>query len=162
MWLTRLYRRFQDLVHEVGKFGLVGGVAYFVDSVILVVLDGRGWEPMTAKTLATAIAATIAFVGNRFWTWRHRARSGLAREYTLYFIFNTIGLGIALACLGVSYHWLGAAWPGIFQTTLAVWVAANVVGLALGTTFRFWSYRRFVFRPVVTTELAPAATTGDR
>jgi len=158
LWLTDLYRRFKHLVHELGKFGIVGGIAYLVDSLLLVVLDNQGWEPMTAKTVATLIAATVAFLGNRFWTWRHRARSGLAREYALYFVFNAIGLGIALACLGVSYHWLGAVWPGIFQTTLAVWIAANVVGLGLGTAFRFWSYRRFVFRPVVTTELAPATS----
>jgi hypothetical protein len=27
-----------------------------------------------------------------------------------------------------------------------------VIGLAAGTIFRFWSYRRFVFRPVPRTE----------
>src|SRR5690606_14035214 len=97
LWLTDLYRRFKHLVHELGKFGIVGGIAYLVDSLLLVVLDNQGWEPMTAKTVATLIAATVAFLGNRFWTWRHRARSGLAREYALYFVFNAIGLGIALA-----------------------------------------------------------------
>ena len=27
-------------------------------------------------------------------------------------------------------------------------ISANVVGLALGTVFRYWSYKRFVFRAV--------------
>lgn len=158
MWLRQLYYRFQHLVHELGKFGLVGGAAYAVDSVILIALGERDWEPITAKIIATVIAATIAFVGNRFWTWRHRARSGLAREYTLYFVFNTLGLGIALACLGITHYWLGAFWPAVFQTTLALFISANVVGLVLGTVFRFWSYRRYVFRQVVTTELSVATT----
>lgn len=146
-----------------GKFGIVGGVAYLIDSALLIMLEERDWEPLSAKTVATVIAATFAFAGNRFWTWRHRARSGLAREYSLYFVFNAIGLGISLACLVISYHWLGTIWP-VFQTTLAVWISANVIGLGLGTVFRFWSYRRFVFRPVVaTTELAtaPAAPTTN-
>lgn len=159
MWLARLYRRFQDLVHELGKFGLVGGAAYLLDSIILIWLDTRGWEPLTAKTVATVIAATGAFAGNRFWTWRHRARSGFAREYSIYFVLNAIGLGIALACLGISYHGLGSVWPGVFQTTMAVWISSNVIGLVLGTVFRFWSYRRFVFRPVVTSELTAVSTT---
>ncbi len=145
--LNRLYARFRDLVHELGKFGVVGAVAYLVDSVLLLVLDARGWEPLWAKTVATVAAATVAFVGNRFWTWRHRARTGFAREYGLFFLFNVIGLGIALACLAVTYHGLGALWPSVFRTTLAVLISANVVGLAAGTVFRFWSYRRFVFRP---------------
>jgi putative flippase GtrA len=145
VWLTRLYRRFRDLVHELSKFGIVGLVAYVVDTAVFVALVIR-MESLTAKTIATAIAATVAFAGNRFWTWRHRPRSGLAREYGLYFFFNAVGLAIALGILGISHYGLGAFWPA-FQTPLADVIAANVIGLAAGTVFRFWSYRRFVFRP---------------
>ncbi|HLU33599.1 MAG TPA: GtrA family protein [Natronosporangium sp.] len=156
MWLTELYRRFQHLVHELGKFGVVGGVAYLIDTALLAVLV-LVMESLTAKTIAGVVAATVAFIGNRFWTWRHRARSGLAREYLLYFSFNGVGLVIALGFLFVSHYGLGAVWP-VFQSPLADLIAANVVGLAAGTAFRFWSYRRFVFRPVVTPELAPATS----
>lgn len=156
MWLTDLYRRFQHLVHELGKFGIVGAVAYLIDTALFAGLV-LVLESLTAKTIAGLVAATVAFIGNRFWTWRHRARSGLAREYILYFTFNGIGLVIALAFLWVSHYGLGAIWP-VFQSPLADLLAANVVGLAAGTSFRFWSYRRFVFRPVVSTELAPATS----
>lgn len=144
MWLTRLYQRFRGLVHELSKFGVVGAIAYVVDTVVFVLLL-QVMETLVAGALATAVAATVAFLGNRFWTWRHRARTGLAREYVLYFTFNAIGLLIVLAVLGVSHYGLGAIWPA-FQSSLADVVAKNVVGLALGTSFRFWSYRRFVFR----------------
>jgi putative flippase GtrA len=159
VWLTRLYQRFRHLVHEMSKFGIVGLVAYVVDTTVFVVLV-LNLESLTAKTIATAIAATVAFIGNRFWTWRHRARSGLAREYGLYFFFNAVGLAISLAILGISHYGLGALWP-FFQTPLADVVAANVIGLAAGTIFRFWAYRRFVFRPAPSprpyaTELATA------
>jgi hypothetical protein len=33
----------------------------------------------------------------------------------------------------------------VFTSLLADNVSANLVGAALGTLFRFWSYRRFVF-----------------
>jgi len=155
VWLRQLYRQFRHLVHEMGKFGVVGALAYVADSAVLILLERRGWEPLTAKTIATVIAATLAFAGNRFWTWRHRARSGLAREYGLFSLFNAIGLGISLAVLGVTYHWLGAIWPQIFQTSLAVFISANVVGLAAGTVFRFWSYRRYVFRAPAPAERYP-------
>lgn len=161
MWLTRLYRRFQHLVHELGKFGIVGAVAYGIDSVLLIGLLELGSNEYLAKIIAATIAASAAFVGNRFWTWRHRARSNLAREYSLYFIFNAVGLGIALACLGIN-DILGRAWPQIFDTTLAIWVAANVVGLVAGSLFRFWTYRRFVFPPASPPELAPVGSPNTR
>ncbi len=40
---------------------------------------------------------------------------------------------------------LGAEWPAVFRTRLADNISAMVVGMTLGTVFRFWSYRTFVF-----------------
>jgi putative flippase GtrA len=143
--LRALVVRFERLFHELGKFGVVGGIAYVVDTTALKLLLSAAINPLLAKTIATVISATVAFIGNRHWTWRDRPRSGLRREYTLYFAFNVVGLGIGLACLGISHYWLGRTWP-IFTTQLADLISANGVGLVLGTMFRFWSYRAIVFR----------------
>lgn len=144
--IRRVLDRFGHLVHELGKFGTVGGIAFVIDIVLFnVLIEALDMERLTAKTISTTIAATFAFLGNRFWTWRHRERSGLAREYLLYFFFNVVGLGIGLACLAISHYGLGAIWPAVFKTLLADNISANLVGTAMGTTFRFWSYRRFVF-----------------
>jgi putative flippase GtrA len=161
VWLRQLYQRFRDLVHELGKFGVVGSVAYVVDSLLLIALLRATDEPLTAKTLATVVSASVAFVGNRFWTWRDRERSGLAREYGLYFGLNVVGLAIALGCVWVSHYLLGSLWPA-FQTDLANFIAANVVGLAAGTLFRFWSYRRFVFLAPAVEAAELSATIPDR
>jgi putative flippase GtrA len=48
-------------------------------------------------------------------------------------------MGIALVCLWFSHYILG------FTSPLADNISANVIGLGLGTIFRFWSYRRWVF-----------------
>lgn len=148
MWPIRLCARFRGLVAELGKFGVVGAVAYLVDTGVFALLL-LVVESLLAKTVATMVAATVAFVGNRFWTWRHRARSGLPREYVLYFTLNGIGLAISLGFLGITHYGLGALWHA-FRTPLADVISANVVGLAAATIFRFWSYRRFVFREPVT------------
>ena len=157
--ISRLRDRFGHLVQELGKFGTVGFVAFLVDLALFNLFTGAGgMEVLLAKTLSTVIAATIAFIGNRFWTWRHRERSGLHREYLLYFFFNAVGLGIGLACLGISHYGLGAIWPDVFQTQLADNIAAQIVGTAFGTLFRFWSYRRFVFiAPAAPPATSPAA-----
>jgi putative flippase GtrA len=143
--LRGLYDRFSHLIHELGKFGAVGMVAFTFDIVIFNVLRAADVEPLTSATISMVIAATVAFIGNRFWTWRDRERSGLRREYTLYFVFNAIGLLIALACLAISTYGLGSIWP-VFTTPLAENISKQFIGTALGTTFRFWSYRNIVFR----------------
>lgn len=141
-----LYTRFRHIFAEVTKFGLVGAANFFVDIAIYnLCASVFGLGPLTSKTISATIATTSAFFGNRYWTWRHRPRTNLAREYVMYFLMNAIGLAIALACLGFSYYVLGEYWPGIFKTPLANNISGNIIGNVLGTLFRFLAYRRWVF-----------------
>jgi putative flippase GtrA len=143
--LTRLYQ-------EAGKFGAVGVVALAIELSLFNAALFAGLDAMLAQVISTVVAATAAFAGNRYWTWRHRPRTGLRREYLLYFFFNAIGLLIGLACLYASRDILGQVWPAVFRTVLADNLAAKGVGMALATLFRFWAYRRWVFP-----ETAPAS-----
>ena len=138
--LLRAYYGLHTLFRELMKFGVVGAVTFVVDVSVfnlarLVIELG----PLTSKTVSVVVATTVAYLGNRAWTFRHRDRRGLRREYTLFFAFNAVGLIIALVCLGFTFYALELRSP------LAQNVAANGVGLVLATAFRFWSYRRFVF-----------------
>ncbi|MBV1849098.1 GtrA family protein [Catellatospora tritici] len=142
--LPRLIDRFRHLLRELGKFGVVGGLAFLVDlAVFNLLLEPAGW--LAANVASMTIAATAAFLGNRYWTWRDRESSSLPREYALYFFFNAVGLGITLAVLWFSHEVLGGVWPEIFHTRLADNVSKMLIGNAIATVFRFWAYRRFVF-----------------
>jgi putative flippase GtrA len=143
--LRALYDRFAHLVHEVGKFGVVGATCYVIDVAVFnlcLVVFHLAWFP--SLVVSTVVAASVAFVGNRFWTWRHRERTGLHREYGLYFGFNLVGLLISAAVLWLSHDVLGSMWPAL-QTPLADNIAGKVVGVAFASLFRFWAYRRYVF-----------------
>jgi putative flippase GtrA len=145
---ARLFARFEHILRELGKFGMVGTVAFAVDIAIYnTLLTLYDLETVLSGAISMVIAATVAFFGNRFWTWRDRERSGLRREYSLYFMFNLVGLVIGLSCLAISHYGLGSVWPAL-QSPLADNVAKNVVGMALGTVFRFWAYRQIVFRVI--------------
>jgi hypothetical protein len=85
----------------------------------------------------------------------------MARQYTLFFVLNAIGLGIGLACLAISHYGLGQIWPAL-QTPLADNVSGQLIGTAVGTLFRFWSYRRFVFRATPSPVPGSAGQTPDR
>ena len=152
--LPALRARFGALVRELSKFGTVGGIAFAIDFAIFNVLLHQGFESLLAKTISTVLATSVAFIGNRYWTWRHRAHSGMARQYTMFFLLNAVGLGIGLACLAISHYGLGSIWPE-FQTPLADNISGQFVGTAVGTLFRFWSYRRFVFGDTVVPDQAP-------
>ncbi|HEX6871996.1 MAG TPA: GtrA family protein [Micromonosporaceae bacterium] len=157
-----LYQRFAHLIHELGKFGVVGAICYVIDIAIFNLWLGWVNEPISAKTVSTIAAASVAFVGNRFWTWRDRERSSLRREYTLYFSFNLVGLLISVACLWISHYGLGSIWPSVFATRLADNISGNLIGVVLASLFRFWAYRRYVFRPVVPELSRPVTTTSTR
>ena len=139
--LRRLYERFAVLVHEMAKFGTVGAAMFVLDWGCTNFLRyGLDLGPLISKVIATVIAATMSYMLNRYWTWRHRERSGLAREYTLFFALNGVGLLIALLVIGFVEYTLK------LQDALAYNISI-VVGNGLGTLFRFWSYKKWVFLP---------------
>ncbi len=144
-FLRTAYGQIEHLAHELAKFGVVGLVAFVIDvGLFNLLLFAGGSGPLngkvlTAKCISVVVATTFAYFGNRHWTFRHRGRTGFAREYVLFFVLNGIALGIALGCLWLSHYVLH------FTSGLADNISANVIGLGLGTLFRFWSYRKWVF-----------------
>ena len=152
--VTRLRAKYDVVAREAAKFGTVGAISYAIDLVVFnAVLHVLEDKPLTAKVVSTVVAATNAFLLNRHWSFRHRERRSVARESGLFVVLNVVGLVIALLCLGLSHYVLG------FESRLADNIAANGVGLVLGTLFRFWSYRRFVWTQAEA--VATAADDGD-
>jgi putative flippase GtrA len=131
--------------NELGKFGVIGLVAYVIDLLVFNLLRFAGGEgplydkPLTAKVVSVLAATTFAYFGNRHWTFKDRSRSSFRRQYALFFVFNAVGMMISLSCLWVSHYLLG------FESALADNISANVIGLVLGTIFRFWGYHNWVF-----------------
>jgi putative flippase GtrA len=138
--IRQAYLRWQTLVHELAKFGIVGVLCYAVDFGLYNICHvAIGLGPITSKIISTVVAATCAYFGNRHWSFRHRARSGVRREYTLFIVLNTVGLAIALACLAFGYYALDQ------RSALASNIWGNLIGTGLGTVFRFWAYKKWVF-----------------
>ena len=146
-FLAKIHSSIDVLYREAAKFGVVGAVAFVVDFGVFNLLrtgiiggeHGLAEKPLTAKTISVFVATIVAWLGNRYWTFRHRRRASLQREFVLFGVMNVGGLAISLACLGFSHYVLQ------FTSALADNIAGNVIGLGLGTLFRFWAYRQFVF-----------------
>jgi putative flippase GtrA len=131
----------QGLVTELGKFGAVGAVNYILDLLIFNLLLFTIFDhlPIAAKAGSAVVAATSSYFMNRHWTWRDRARTGTGRELATFLAMSAIALAITELCLLMSHYGLG------LTSRLDDNISANVIGLALATTWRFWSFRKWVF-----------------
>jgi dolichol-phosphate mannosyltransferase len=136
---------------ELLTFLAVGGAGYVVDVVAFNVFRSlepfKSIDPAYARTLAVVLAMVVTYLGNRTYTWRDDVGDVRRREIGLFVLFNVIAFGFSVVTLVVSHDLLG------LTSRLADNVSANVVGMALGTAFRFWTYRRFVFGGAVTADL---------
>jgi putative flippase GtrA len=131
--------RFRQIIHEFAKFGIIGIIGLAITNVGYVLLHSRGVGPITSTTIATIIATIVAYIGNRYWSFKHRERTSVPREGTIFFVLNGIGLLIQDAVVAFNSYVLH-----LEHHKVAEFLALNA-GIALATVFRFWSYRRFVW-----------------
>jgi putative flippase GtrA len=154
--------RWQRFLSEGAKFLTVGGVATLVSFVVFNGLvhgyvSGPGpmhEQPLGAFVIANTLGMLVSYRGSRSWAFRHREVVGLAGGRLSFVAINLASMVIPLACLAFTRYALGRADP------VADNIAANVVGLGLGTLARFWAIRRFIFpspTAVVDGPLVPAA-----
>lgn len=135
--VRRLYEQFRQLIHEGAKFLVVGGIGLVVTNVVYDLVRTVG--PIKAATVATIVAAIVTYFGNRYWSFRHRERAGFAREGIIFVVLNGVGLLIQDAVVGFNAYALG-----LEHNRVAGFFALNI-GIGLGTLFRFWSYRKWVW-----------------
>jgi len=134
------------LVTQFGRFGVVGLVGLVIDVGVfnilrLTVLSPEALHegPVIAKIISTSLAIIANWLGNRYWTFGRERRDHWLLEALEFGLVSIGGLLIALGCLWVSHYALG------FTSVVADNISTNVVGLALGTAFRFTFYRLWVF-----------------
>jgi putative flippase GtrA len=138
--VRHLYATFEHLIHEIAKFGIVGAAAFALTIGLSNGFHfGANFGPLTSFGLATAISAVLSYFANRHWTWRHKDQTGLRRELPLFLGLSVVGLVISEIPVGVSEYLLGLHSP------LAYNISSTLIGTALGTVWRFWSFRRWVF-----------------
>jgi putative flippase GtrA len=155
--MASLRKRFADLIPELAKFGVVGLTGAIID------LGGAdylhvhlGLEPMLSKALSITAATIVTYLGSRFWTFRHRVNQALLREGVLFVMLNVVGLIIAEIVIAITTY-------GLDLKSELAYNAASVAGTGLGTIFRYFSYKKWVFlagAPGTTVAAGEAAVSG--
>ncbi|MGO4536403.1 GtrA family protein [Leifsonia sp. 2MCAF36] len=128
------------------KFGAVGAVGFVVNLVVfnvlmVVVLVNVPHKTLWSTAIATLVAIGANWLGNRYWAFASNRSDNATREGIEFFVVSLAGMAIPLMCVWVSHYLLG------YQSLLADNISNNIVGLALGTVFRFAFYRWWVFSP---------------
>lgn len=141
-------RRLQHFTSEGAKFLTVGGVATLVSLLLFNALvhgffgdpSGplNGW-PLPAFLIANLVGMVVSYRGSRSWAFRSRETVGAADGRIAFFVINIVSLVIPMCCLAVSRYAFD------LDDALSDNVAANVIGLGLGTAARFWAFQRFIF-----------------
>jgi putative flippase GtrA len=153
--LRKLYATFEHLIHELAKFGVIGAVGFALTVALSNTFHfGANLGPLTSFGLATAIVAVASYFANRHWTWRNKDQTGLRRELPLFLGLSVIGLGLSELPVSFSEYILH------LHSALAFNISSTLIGTVIGTIWRFWSFRRYVFKdaePLRTQEAAQSA-----
>ncbi|MBB3678218.1 GtrA family protein [Modestobacter versicolor] len=135
----RLRQGWRLLLKELSAFGVVGVACFFLDVGLFQLLYAHmGTGAVTAKLLSTLVSMTVAYVGHRYWSFSHRARTGVRREYVMFAVINGVTLVLGLGIVALVRYPLG-------QDGALVLQAANLGSIVLGTLIRYFAYRRWVF-----------------
>jgi putative flippase GtrA len=135
----RVQQTWRLVARELSGFGVVGAVCFCIDLGLFQLLyAGTAMGAVPAKLISTVVAATVAYVGNRYWSFAHRARTGLRREYLRFLLINGVTLLISLGIVAFVRH-------GLDQDSALVLQVANVGSIAVTTVIRYLAYRQWVF-----------------
>jgi putative flippase GtrA len=125
------------LFKELTAFGAIGALALVIDVGVFTWLAPHG--AVKAKIISTTLSTAFAYVGNRYLSFSHRARTSIARETAFFFGINLITLAFSAGCIALFVYPLGYG-----HDSLTVFMV-NIATIGIGTLFRFWAYKRFVF-----------------
>ena len=173
--VSAVYARVGHLIREVAKFGIVGGLSYVVTVFVnYAYLYFQKNDELTAYIVANIVATGVAYLGNRYWTYKERESGGF-REMALFVAINGIAIAIQTGITALTFYVLG------MNSHLEIFFSKFILAIGIGMAFRFWCYRTFIFpkvepalasdefqysEPIATSKLedaeqAPAQTESD-
>lgn len=113
-----------QLIKQLFRFGVVGGVATLLNSAVFIILvNALKIEPLLGNFLAFLAAFSVSYFGHSWWTFKHTRHS---KEKVMKFLLTSlIGLAVNSAFVWILMHKLHqsayvATLPMIFVTPLFI------------------------------------------
>ena len=142
-------------MHEIAKFGAVGGAGILVNlGVFNLLRHVTDLQVVRASVIATVVAIGFNYLGFRYFAYRDRDKSRRTKELTLFLLFSMVGLVIENGVLFTATY--GFGWDSPLQSNIF-----KFLGIGVATLFRFWSYRTWVFRALPVREPVTRGAPAD-
>lgn len=138
--MKTLLLRHRLLVTQFLKFGMVGGLGFFVDAgVLMLAMKGLGLGPYAGRVVSYLSAATFTWALNRHFTFRGQGKAGHAhRQWAKFVVANLAGFAANYG----TYALLVAYVPLVAATPVIGVAAGSIAGLGIN----FTASRLFVFQ----------------
>jgi putative flippase GtrA len=146
--LLRMGERWDRFAGEVGRFLAVGLLATIV-ALILFNFLVHGFntanftllndQPELAYLIANLAGMAISFSGTKSWAFRERETNHPDGGVGAFVLINFVTMLVPMGCLWISRNVIGVDDP------ISDNVSANVIGLLLANTARFFLFRELVF-----------------
>jgi putative flippase GtrA len=134
---------------ELVKFTVVGGICFVITIGLwwLLKLTVLGAKPVTAQAIAIIVATIVSYTLSREWSFRTRGGRERRHEAALFFVISAVAVGLNLLPTICSRYLLHLETPYVSMLTqeAADFLFGAVIGTLLGTVFRYWAFRKFVF-----------------
>jgi putative flippase GtrA len=134
---------------ELLRFVVVGGTSFVITMAVTYGLKFTVLteKPVTALVVGVLVATVFSYVANREWSFRTRGGRERHHEAALFFLLSAVALGLNALPQVISRYVLGLQQPriGLLAQEIADFVSGVVIGTLLGSAFRWWSFRKWVF-----------------
>jgi len=134
---------------ELLRFAVVGGISFLITTAVnyglkITVLNKN---PVTALIIGVLVATVFSYVASREWSFNTRGGRERQHEAALFFLISAIALGLNALPMFVSRYVFHLQVPnvGLVTQEVADFVSGMIVGTLLGTVFRWWGLKKFVF-----------------
>ncbi|WP_027928055.1 GtrA family protein [Amycolatopsis benzoatilytica] len=143
--MRELLARHRELI----RFAIVGGASFVITMAVTYGLKFTvlRTNPVTALIVGVLVATIFSYVANREWAFRTRGGRERAHEAALFFVISGIALGLNALPQWLSRYALHLQVPqvSLLGQEVADFVSGMIIGTLLGTLFRWWAFKKWVF-----------------
>ncbi|MDB7951502.1 GtrA family protein [Faecalitalea cylindroides] len=113
----------KKIINQLIKFGVVGGIAFLIDYIILYICtDFLGVYYLISSLISFSISTIFNYYASVNWVFDVDENKSNTRKFTLFIIFSVIGLGINQLIM-----WLGVDQLGIYYMIVKLGATAIVM-----------------------------------
>lgn len=111
------------LIKQMGKFGVVGVIAFCVDYGVMVALkELAGLDPVLAAGISFVVSLIVNYLLSMHFVFERREDISRQREFVMFVVLSAVGLVINEICM-----WLGATALGIDYRLVKIFATAVVM-----------------------------------